>query len=605
MRKITPYNILKGIRYLKHFGPKEFMIRLRERLEPEEVPYGPWYEAYTATDEELERQRRHRWKQPAVFSVVVPVYHTPERYLREMIESVLAQTYPHWELVLVNAGPEDAAVSAVLEEYVRKDKRIRTVTLEKNLGIAGNTNEGLSRASGSFTALLDHDDLLHPSALWYMARSLDGQPDAGMIYTDEDKIREDGSEHFQPHLKPDFNLDLLRSNNYICHFLAVRSDVAGEAGGFDPAFDGAQDYDFIFRCVDVIRRRDLKIVHVPEILYHWRVHASSTADNPMSKMYAYEAGKRAIEGDLRRCSTPGEVSLKKDLGFYRVAYPVRERSLVSVIIPSMDHVDLLRRCLTSIRENTAYDRYEIIVVENNSTDPGTFRYYKEIDGQDHVRVVYWKGSGFNYSALNNYGRGFARGEYLVCLNNDIVVTDPGWMEELLGVCQRPEVGAAGVRLVYPDNTIQHAGIVIGIGGIAASMFVDMPRERSGYMHKASLMQDLSAVTAACMMVRASVWDEAGGFEEKLAVAFNDVDFCLRIREKGYLIVYDPYVELIHDESKTRGKEDTKQKVRRFQTEIEYIRTRWTDLLKSGDPYYNKNLSLSKWNYTLKDKEHMR
>ena len=605
MRKITPYNILKGIRYLKHFGPKEFYIRLRERLEPEEVPYGPWYENYVLTPQELEAQRRRKWKNPVTFSVVVPVYRTPQRYLREMIESVTAQTYPYWELLLVNASPQDPDVCGILGEYAGREPRIRVITLEKNLGIAGNTNIGLEKAAGAWTALLDHDDLLYPAALWYVADRLMRVPDAGMIYTDEDKIREDSSGHFQPHLKPDFNLDLLRSNNYICHFLSVRTDVAREAGGFDAAFDGAQDYDYIFRCLDVIRRRGLTVAHVPEILYHWRVHASSTADNPVSKLYAYEAGRRAIEEDLARTNTPGKVTLKKDPGFYRVTYPVREKSLVSIIIPNRDQADLLRRCLTSVTGKSTYDNYEIIVVENNSADPRTFDYYREIDGKNHIRVVTWEGTGFNYSALNNYGRSFARGEYLVCLNNDIEVITPGWIEELLGVCQRPEVGAAGVKLYYPDNTIQHAGVVIGIGGIAASMFVDMQRERSGYLHKASLMQDLSAVTAACMMVRASVWDEACGFEEKLTVAFNDVDFCLRIGQLGYLVVFDPYVEMYHDESKTRGAENTKEKVRRFQSEIEYIRSRWTGMIRNGDPYYNKNLSVIKWNYALKDKEHMR
>ena len=604
MRKITPYNILKGLRYLKHFGLKEFWIRLRERMEPEEVPYGPWYAAYVPTGEELEEQRKKTFRDGPVFSVVVPCFRTPERYLREMIGSVLDQTYSGLELCLVNASPEDEHLCRVLEEYSAKDSRVKVLTLEKNLGIAGNTQQGIDAAKGDYIALLDHDDLLSPAALYQMAFYLQKHPKTGLLYTDEDKITEDSGEHFQPHLKPDYNPDLLRSNNYICHFLAVRAEVAAKAGPVSAEYDGAQDHEWIFRCIHAAREMELEVGHVPEILYHWRTHAASTADNPMSKQYAYEAGRRAIEADLKRSGTPGTVVLRKDPGFYRVLYPVREPSLISIIIPNKDEKDTLEKCLRSIREKSTYHNYEILVVENNSTTREIFDYYRQIDGKDHVRVLYWDGP-FNYSAINNFGFAHASGDYILCLNNDMEVITPGWLEEMLGVCQRPEVGITGAKLIYPDNTIQHAGIVIGIGGIAGSMFVGMNRAYSGYLHKADLMQDLSAVTAACMMVRASLWRELGGFEEKLSVAFNDVDFCLRVREAGYLVVYDPYVQLYHYESKSRGKEDTKEKVRRFQNEIEYIRSRWTKLLREGDPCYNKNLSLSKWNYTLKSGERMR
>ena len=604
MRKITPYNILKGLRYLKHFGPKEFFIRLRERMEPEEVPYGPWYAAYVPTPEELDKQRKRTFRDAPVFSVVVPCFRTPRRFLDEMIGSVLSQTYSALELCVINASPEDEDLRQALEDYAGKDERVKINTLEQNLGIAGNTQKGIDAASGDYIALLDHDDTISPAALYQMARFLEAHPDTGLLYTDEDKITEDSKTHFQPHLKPDYNPDLLRSNNYICHFLAVRSDVAKKAGPISTQYDGAQDHEWIFRCIHAAREMDLQIGHVPEILYHWRTHAASTADNPMSKQYAYEAGRRAIEADLKRTNTPGTVELKKDAGFYRVHYPVREQSLISIIIPNKDEKETLDKCLRSIREKSTYSNYEIIVVENNSVTPEIFDYYKQIDGKDRTRVIYWDGP-FNYSAINNFGFAHASGDYILCLNNDMEVITPGWMEEMLGVCQRPEVGIVGAKLIYPDNTIQHAGIVIGIGGIAGSMFVGMKRSYSGYLHKADLMQDLSAVTAACMMVRASLWRELGGFEEKLSVAFNDVDFCLRVRERGALVVYDPYVQLYHYESKSRGKEDTKEKVRRFQSEIEYIRTRWTGLLREGDPYYNKNLSLSKWNYSLRSGEHMK
>ena len=640
MRKITPYNILKGIRYLKHFGPKEFLIRLQERMEPEEIPYGPWYENYRLTEAELEKLRKEKIRGGARFSVIVPLYHTPERFFREMADSVLGGVYDDLELVLVNASVEDEGLSALAQEYARSDPRVRLISLEKNLGIAGNTQAGIEAASGDFVALLDHDDTIDPAALYLMARFVKDHPDTGVLYTDEDKISEDSKTHFQPHLKPDYNPDLLKSNNYICHFLAVRRDVASRAGGFDSRYDGAQDHDLIFRCIRAAKQMKLSVGHVPEILYHWRVSERSTADNPVSKLYAYDAGKAAIEAELEREGLAGEVTLKKDLGFYRVRYQVTGNPLVSIIIPNRDEKETLQRCLDSIREKSAYTNYEIIIVENNSATQEIRDYYRELASDPRIRVLdfnakdlnaqdlhtqdglqgdlhenaRWyanrKGTvkvpagSFNYSALNNYGFAHARGEYVILLNNDTEVITPDWIGEMLGVCQRPDTGAVGCRLIYPDGTIQHAGVVIGIGGIAGSMFVDMKENRSGYMHKADLMQDLSAVTAACMMVKAGVYRQVNGFEEKLTVAFNDVDFCLRVREAGYLVVYDPYARLTHFESKSRGTENTKQKVHRFQSEIEYIRTRWTDILRKGDPYYNKNLSVSKWNYSLKDKERM-
>ena len=594
IKKIRPYNIVKGIRYLRHFGWKEFWIRLSDRMEPEEVPYGPWYENYRMKEPELEKQRKHCWGRPATISIVVPAFHTPEQFLRQMIESVQQQTYPYWELCIANGSPEDERMAEVLKEYTGADSRIRVQNLEENLGIAGNSNAALGMARGAFVGLLDHDDLLAPNALFEVAAALDKQKDADMVYTDEDKVTTDLSEHFQPHLKPDFNLDLLRSNNYVCHFTVIRRSVVELTGGFRQEYEGAQDYDFIFRCAEKSRI----VLHVPEILYHWRVHQASTADNPTSKMYAYEAGKRAIEDHLARTGTAGEVSLKKDLGFYRVTYPVQKQELISIVIPNKDQKETLERCLNSIYEKSTYRNYEIIIVENNSTEPETFAYYRSIDNKRNTRVVYWENE-FNYSAINNFGIANASGDYIICLNNDIEVITPGWMEELLGTCQRDEVGIVGCRLYYPDDTIQHAGIVVGIGGIAGSLFVGMKRGHGGYLHKADLMQDLSAVTAACMMVKREAFIKADGFEEKLAVAFNDVDFCLKVRQAGYLVVYDPYVEMYHDESKTRGTEDTKEKVHRFQQEIEYMRSRWTEILKNGDPCYNRNLSLSKWNYSLK------
>lgn len=594
LKKLNPYTIKKGFRYLKHYGPKEFWIRLHERFEPEEVPYGPWYEAYVPDEAELEKQRKHHFSYEPLISVAVPAFRTPETFLIQMIESLLDQTYGNWELCIANGSPEDTVMKGVLDEYMKKDSRIRVSELSENKGIAGNTNAALEMARGEFVGLLDHDDLLAPNALYEVARALDSDRTLDAVYTDEDKVTTELDEHFQPHLKPDFNLDLLRSNNYICHFFVVRCSVVEKAGGFRQEFDGAQDHDFIFRCVETAG----KVGHIPEILYHWRTHKASTADNPASKMYAFDAGKRAIEAHLERTGTAGVVTHTPDLGFFRVKYPVQGSPLVSIIIPNKDEKETLKTCIESIQEKTEYDNYEIIIVENNSTTEEIFQYYKELSQDPRIRLLRWK-KEFNYSAINNYGVSHAKGEYLLFLNNDVKVITPGWIKEMLGVCQRPEVGAVGVKMIYPDNTIQHAGCVIGIGGIAGHMFVDMPANRTGYLHKASILQDMSAVTAACMMMKKTAFEEAGGFTEKLSVAFNDVDLCLKVRKNEKLIVYDPYVQLYHMESKTRGAEDSTEKVRRFQEEIEYMRCQWIDILKKGDPYYNKNLSLTKWNYSLR------
>ncbi len=593
LKKLSPYTIHKVILYLRHYGIKEFAIKFAERFEESDIDYQQWFLEHRVTAEKLKLQRQMHWKNPIVISIIVPVYKTPERFLRQMIQSVRRQSYPYWELCLADGGEEDEKTRQVICEYQRKDKRIQYQKLQRNRGIAQNTNEAMDMATGDYLAFLDHDDELESDALYEIVRKIK-EEEADAIYTDEDKISSDGKEFFQPHFKPDFNLDLLRSNNYICHFFAVKRKIAKTAGGFRKEFEGAQDYDFIFRCIE----NSQKVAHVPKILYHWRTHKASTADNPQSKRYAFEAGKRAIEAHLKRSQVNAEVFHTKDYGFYRVKYEVKGTPLVSIIIPNKDQIPALKKCLESIWKYSTYKNIEILIVENNSEKQETFQFYKKIDGKNKVRVLYWQGT-FNFSKINNFGVSQAKGEYLICLNNDVEVIAPDWIEEMVGHCQRKEVGIVGARLYYPDHTIQHAGIVIGMGGIAGSMFVGMDGKRTGYLHKAGIQQDMSAVTAACMMVKKKVFLEVKGFEEKLAVAFNDVDFCLKVRKKGYLVVYDPYVELYHDESKTRGAEDTKEKVRRFQNEIEYMRKRWIDLLKQGDPYYNPNLSLKKWDYSIR------
>lgn len=594
IRRMTPYNIKKGILYLRHFGIQGFAVKLTERLDEGDVDYQEWLKERELTEEERKRQRERNWDQPITISLAVPLYRTPEEYLRQMIESVLAQTYPHWELCIADGSQDGGECQRVVEEYAGKDGRIRYQMLEKNLGISGNTNAAMQMAKGEFLALFDHDDLLAENALYEVALAVERQPEADVIYTDEDKVTSDLKEYFQPHFKPDFAPDLLCSNNYICHLLTVRTQLAKQVGGMRQEFDGAQDHDFIFRCTEQARR----VVHIPKILYHWRIHKGSTADNPMGKQYAVQAGKRAVEAHLKRMELSGTVEPLKDLGFYRVTYQVQGSPLISIVIPNKDEKEMLERCLDSIRTLSTYENYEILIVENNSVTEEIRDYYKSLEKQTNIRVIEWD-RPFNYSAINNFGISQARGDYIICLNNDITVISPDWMQKLLANCQRPQVGVTGARLYFPDNTIQHAGIALGIGGVAGSLFVGMDRRRTGYMHKAVIQQNLSAVTAACMMFRKEIWEKAGGFTEELAVAFNDVDLCLKIRELGYLVVYNPDVEMYHYESRTRGPEDTEEKRRRFQREIEYMRTHWIKYLKGGDPYYNCNLSLKQWDYSIK------
>lgn len=587
--------IVKGIVFAKNNGFKETIKKVKKSINANnEADYEKWFKANKATKEQLELQRKKKFQYEPKISIIVPTYKTPKKFLKEMIDSVVEQTYTNWELCIGDGSADDISVKEVLEQYAKKDSRIKYDVLKENLGISGNTNAALALATGDFIALLDHDDLLAPNALYEVVRRINKYEDVDVVYTDEDKISMDLKSHFQPHFKPDFNIDLLRSNNYICHFFVARKTVVDKVGGFRSEYDGSQDYDFIFRCTQEARR----IEHIAKILYYWRMHKNSVAENPESKMYAFEAGKKAIEDNLRVNGLKATVSHTKYLGFYRVKYDVKDSPLVSIIIPNKDEKSSLKQCIDSILEKTTYSNYEIIVVENNSTCKEIFEYYNEIEKNEKIKVVMWKDE-FNYSAINNYGVNNSNGEFIILLNNDTQIITPDWIEVMLGECQREDVGIVGAKLLYPDNTVQHAGVIIGLGGIAGHAMVDIEKDEPGYFAKALIQQDLSAVTAACLMVKRKVFDEVGGLEEKLKVAFNDVDFCLKVREKGYLIIFEPNVLLYHYESKSRGAENTLEKISRFEGEIAYMEKEWKKILKNGDPYYNPNLSLEPHGYKLK------
>ncbi len=575
------------------------LIRAGVISAPDEPPmeYDDWMREHAVPEEERERQRGEHFPQEPVISVVIPLYNTPLNYLQEICDSVLNQTYGKLELCLADGSTEDR-VGAFIKEHYGDDPRVRYRRLEENRGISENTNEAIRMADGDIIMLADHDDTLDPSACYEIVKAFNSDIDVDIVYTDEDKITQTGNIYYDPNFKPDFNLDLLRSNNYICHIFAVRRMVVQMAGLLRSEFDGAQDYDFILRCCEQAR----SIRHVPKALYHWRAHMDSTAGNPESKMYAYENGRRAVAAHYERLGIPARVEMTQYWGRYRTIFEVQGNPLVSIIIPTRDHAADLRRCLDSVFGKSTYRNFEVLLIENGSEEPETEAYYQELtEKHGNVRILRWT-EPFNYSLINNFGAKEAAGEYLLFLNNDTEVITPDWIEEMLGHAQRADVGCVGAKLLYPDGTIQHAGVILGMGGAAGHMFAGLSSKVFTYGGRANSTQDLSAVTAACMMTKKSVFDEAGGFDPEYQVAFNDVDYCLKLREKGLLVVENVFAELMHDESKTRGSDmarDNDEKHRRFLSEAERLRSRWPSYYKDGDPYFNPNLEPNRSDFALK------
>lgn len=603
MQKIMDLMNMETVRvamdFWKENGLRALFVKSVHKIQgiDNDYDYGEWYSLTKPSQEELERQREHVWENGPKFSIVMPLYQTPERYLREMLDSIVAQTYANWELCLADGSSKGADVSKIIKKYQDKDSRILYKKLEQNGGISDNTNAAIAMTSGDYIVLADHDDAMTEDALFECAKAVKEHPECEVIYSDEDKMDMDGGALFDPHFKPDFNLDLLTSVNYICHQFVVKKELVDKVGGLRKEFDGAQDYDFIFRCTEAASG----VWHIPKVLYHWRCHQDSTASNPQSKLYAFEAGSRAIMEHYHRVGIEAEkVEKGVDYGIYHTIFKILGEPLVSIIIPNKDHYQDLDLCIRAILTRGTYKNLEFVVVENNSTKKETFAYYQSIQKEfPQVRVVTWK-KEFNYSAINNFGVRHARGEYLLFLNNDTELIAKNFIEEMLGFCQREDVGAVGARLLYQDDTIQHAGVVVGFGGIAGHTFIGLHKAENSYFHRAMCAQDYSAVTAACMMSKKSVFEEAGGFSEDLAVAFNDIDYCMKVRSLGKLVVYAPYAVLYHYESKSRGLEDTPEKVARFNREVAKFAKKWPDILKNGDPYYNPNLTLRKSNFALRD-----
>lgn len=531
---------------------------------------------------ELDLQRHARFEVEPKFSVIVPLYRTPRAYLDEMILSVINQSYGNLELVLVNASPEDTELAQAVEAWREKDSRIEVVYLAENLGITLNTNEGIKAATGDFLCFLDHDDFLSLDALFCYAKALNEYPTTDLLYSDEDHY-EDGL-HTCPYFKPDWNPDLLMGMNYVCHFLCVRKSIVDSMELPTSEFDGAQDHHMTFRVAEKARN----IYHCRKVLYHWRVHPGSTASGVGEKPYAVEAGRLAVQAHLDRCGQAARaVHSTRMPNRYEVEYDLDAEPLVSILIPNKDAVPVLGKCLVSIRQKTDYQNYEIIIIENNSTDDETFSYYERVEAEDpHVRVVRYRG-GFNFARINNYGASFARGAYLLMLNNDTEVVTPHWLRRMVALCSRETTGIVGAKLLYPDNTIQHVGVVNLAEGPDHVNRFSSNNNPTEMLH---MLQDVSAVTGACLMVKRTVFDEVGGLDEAFEVDYNDIDFCWKVGTAGYRLVCDPSVVLYHYESISRGFHTSKESALRFEREKGMLRKKWDERFAYTDPMGNPNFN---------------
>ena len=607
LRKLMHFGI-RQLRRIKNCGSikgiaSKIKYKKREKIAMEQ------FGTKSFPDEEQRRiEEETVFDNPVKISILVPLYNTPEPFLREMIESVLYQTYKNWELCLADGSDsEHGYVEKVVKEYMDEDNkkgssRILYKRLTKNEGISGNTNQCLTIATGEYIGLFDHDDILHPSVLFEYLKAIN-EKQADYIYCDETTFKSgDINKMLTMHFKPDYAIDNLRANNYICHFSVFKRTLLDGDELFRTQFDGSQDHDMILRLTD----RAENIVHVPRLMYYWRCHEGSVASNIEAKPYAIEAAKGAVADHLRRHGYE-HFKISSTRAFetiFKIRYEIIGTPLISIIIPNKDHIDDLKRCIDSILEKSTYDNFEIVVVENNSKEEKTFAYYRQIEENDKITVVTYEpkpDEGFNYSKVNNFGVSFSKGEYVLFLNNDTEVITVNWLEEMLMYAQRADVACVGAKLYYPNKTIQHAGVVLGLGAhrTAGHSHYMQHRENLGYMGRLCYTQDVSAVTAACLLVKRAVYDEVGGLGEDFAVSLNDIDFCLKAREKGYLNVFTPFAELFHYESASRGLDMTGENAERYNKESEYFRNKWEVVLSKGDPYYNPNFSLDRSDFSLK------
>lgn len=588
-RHINAKNIKKAITYVKRNGVSKLVHRLRYGSYIAQSDYQTWLFAQRVTKKNLETQSKTKFAYSPKISILVATFNTKEEYLKEMIDTVVNQSYSNWELCIADGSTNDFVEKYVHEHYSSYGDKIKFKKLDQNYGISGNTNKAFEMATGDYITVYDHDDTLELDCFYEIVKALQ-EYRYDVLYTDEDKFDDSTKMYNDPNLKPDFSEDLLRSHNYITHLFIVNKKIVDEVGYYNSEFDGSQDYDYIFRCVEKANA----VYHIPRILYHWRMHPESTAQNPESKLYCYDAGKRAIEAHYKRVGVEATVEFlpKPMYGMYHTIYSTKDNPLVSILIPNYNHKAILKTCIDSLYNVNTYKNFEIVIVENNSTEKEIFDYYEELKKQhDNIQVVTYKGE-FNYSRINNFGMKYTKGDYVLLLNNDTEMISPNALSEMVGCILRPEVGAVGAKLLYEDDTVQHAGVVIGFSGYAGHVNHGINKDDYGYMVRARINCNYSAVTAACMMVKKSVFNQVGGFDEQFVVACNDVDLCLKICKEKYLIVYNAFALWHHYESKSRGYDDASQeKTWRFNKEVEKFQDKWKDVLINGDPFYNSNWNI--------------
>lgn len=554
----------------------------QKRLQKEENKnYKLWIKNNEPSKEELEKQRNYKFEYEPKISIIVPMYNTKEKYLEELLESVIGQTYSNWELCLADGSLEKLEY---VEKLVSQDERIKYKFLNGNKGISENSNEALKLATGDYIALLDHDDIIPKFSLYEVVKAINEDKEAEFIYTDEDKLWEKKENRVSPHFKQDFAPDTLMSYNYICHFSIFKKSLMDKLKGFNKEFDGSQDYDLILRATEQANR----IVHIPKILYHWRMNVDSVALASNTKTYAYDAAKKAILQHLERIGTKAKIEDSKTLGMYKVEYEVTNEPKISIIIPNMDHKRDLKRCINSILQKSTYKNYEIIIVENNSKTKEIFKYYDKLKENSKIRIVEYKEKEFNYSKINNLGVKNSKGEYIVLLNNDTKIITQNWMELMLGNCQRKDVGIVGAKLLYPNGRIQHIGIVLGLTGVAGHVNLGLNSKVSGYMGRNTITQNYSAVTGAMLMISREDYLRVGGLDKNMPISYNDVDLCLKIRQLGKVVVLNSLVTAYHYESKTRGYEISKEKIERLEEDSKKLKNKWKDVFEKEDPYFNPN-----------------
>ena len=586
------YNLAKGLRSIQKNGIKEIGRIIRARFRPDQPSLAA--ETQLSKHDRLAQEGTVFPKQITI-SIITPLYNTPPQHLEQMIESVLAQTYKNWELCLADgSGREHDYVADIGRNYAERDNRIKYCKIEGNPGISASSNKAMEISGGEYIGILDHDDVLHPGALYEVMKAI-CEEDADFLYSDEAAFSHN-HRVFLKHHKPDYAFDTLCSCNYISHFTVFSRALMNRAGMFRSEFDGSHDYDLILRYTDSAA----KVHHISKLLYFRRSQEEAGESYLNHKLHSASAAENAIREHLKKRGISAQVEKKFGLpGFYRVTYALTETPRVSIIIPNKDNVTLLRNCLSSIIERTTYTNYEIIVVENNSTKDATFAYYEEIKRYPNITVVYWEGKGFSYSEICNFGARYARGKQLVFLNNDVVVITPNWLEEMLMYSQRSDVGMVGIKLYFLNGSVQHAGMVLGLGGAAGHIYLGAHYDDIGFMAKLQITQNMSAVTAACVMIKKQVFQEVGLFAPEFCDSYNDVDLCLKVRKAGYLIVWTPHAEAYHLESKSRGYYTTSRRKREITHETNLFNKKWGKVLAAGDPYYNCNYSLDKADYSLK------